>query len=114
MNKKTRKLFSLLLGAVFLAGVLADKDYPQIFELLMPLAQEFVCLTPVNDRALPAAELAEYLREHGAKAVACNTVEEGILAARAAAGEDGVIAAFGSLYLAGVVRKEYFRLFGET
>ena len=100
--------------AVFLAGVLADKDYPQIFELLMPLAQEFVCLTPVNDRALPAEELAEYLREHGAKAIACDTVESGILAAKAAAGEDGIVTAFGSLYLAGVVRKEYFRLFGEN
>ena len=100
--------------AVFLAGVLADKDYPQIMELLMPLAQEFVCLTPVNDRALPAEELAEYLREHGAKATACDTIEAGILAARTAAGADGVVVGFGSLYLAGVVRKEYFRLFGEA
>lgn len=109
-------LHQLLPGrkAVFLAGVLADKDYPQIFELLMPLAQEFVCLTPVNDRALPAEELAEYLREHGAKATACDTIEAGILAARTAAGADGVVVGFGSLYLAGVVRKEYFRLFGEA
>ena len=80
----------------------------------MPLAQEFVCLTPVNDRALPAGDLAEYLRSCGAKAIACDTVESGILAARTAAGEDGIVAAFGSLYLAGVVRKEYFRLFGEA
>lgn len=98
---------------VFLAGVLADKDYPQIFELLMPLAQEFVCLTPVNDRALPAEDLAEHLQNHGAKAIACNTVEDGILAARAAAGEDGIVVAFGSLYLAGVVRKAFFRMFGN-
>jgi folylpolyglutamate synthase/dihydropteroate synthase len=64
----------------------------------------------VNDRALPAEELAEYLRSHGAKARACATVEEGILAAKAAAGEDGIIVSFGSLYLAGVVRKEFFRM----
>ena len=99
---------------VFLTGVLADKDYPQIFELLMPLAQEFVCLSPVNDRALPAGELADYLRSHGAKAVACDTIEAGIRAAVTAAGEDGIVVGFGSLYLAGVVRKEYFRLFGEV
>ena len=92
---------------VFLTGVLADKDYPRIMELLMPLAQEFVCLTPANERALPAGELAEHLRLRGAKAAACDAVEEGILAARAAAGEDGVVVAFGSLYLAGVVRKAF-------
>lgn len=95
---------------VFLTGVLADKDYPRIMELLMPLAQEFVCLTPANERALPAGELAEHLRLRGAKAAACDAVEEGILAARAAAGEDGVVVAFGSLYLAGVVRKAFFQM----
>lgn len=95
---------------VFLAGVLEDKDYPEIMELLMPVAQEFVCLTPVNERALPAEKLAEYLRGQGAKAVACEAVEEGILAARKAAGEDGIVVAFGSLYLAGVVRKEFLRM----
>lgn len=99
---------------VFLTGVLADKDYPQIMELLMPLAQEFVCLTPVNDRALPAKALAEYLRSCGAKAAACDTIEDGILAARGAAGEDGIVVAFGSLYLAGVVRSAFFQMFGTN
>ena len=98
---------------VFLAGVLADKDYPQIMELLMPMAQEFVCLTPANERALPAKDLADYLCKHGAKAVACDTVEDGIRTARAIAGDDGVVVAFGSLYLAGVVRKAFFRMFGN-
>lgn len=112
----SESLHQLLPGrkVVFLTGVLADKDYPQIMELLMPLAQEFICLTPVNDRALPAEKLAEYLRSHGAKAAACKTIEDGILTARAAAGDDGVVVAFGSLYLAGVVRKAFFQLFGEN
>ena len=105
-------LHQLLPGrkVVFLAGVLEDKDYPRIMELLMPVAQEFVCLTPVNERALPAEKLAEHLRQQGENAVACETVEEGLLAARKAAGEDGIVVAFGSLYLAGVVRKEFFRM----
>lgn len=98
---------------IFLAGVLADKDYPQIMELLMPMAQEFVCLTPANERALPAKDLADYLCSLGAKAMACDSVEDGIRAARAAAGDDGVVVAFGSLYLAGVVRKAFFQMFGN-
>lgn len=96
---------------VFLTGVLADKDYPAIMETLMPLAQEFVCLTPLNDRALPAEALAAHLRERGARAAACGDVESGLRAALAAAGPKGAVVCFGSLYLAGAVRKTYLRLF---
>ena len=99
--------------AVFLLGVLADKDYPTIMELVLPLAQEFICLTPFSDRALPAEKLAEFLRSRGAKASACATVEEGILAARKAAGKTGAVVSFGSLYLAGHVRGVYQELFGQ-
>lgn len=93
--------------AVFLTGVLADKDYRQIMELMMPLAQEFVCLSPTNDRALSAGELADYLKRRGAKARACSDIPEGIRLALTAAGEDGIVIAFGSLYLAGAVRTAF-------
>lgn len=89
---------------VFLAGVLADKDYPAVMNTMLPLAQEFICLTPDSERALPAGELAGYLRSLGAQAVACENVRSGVRAALQAAGNDGCIAAFGSLYLAGSVR----------
>ena len=99
--------------AVFLLGVLADKDYPTIMDLVQPLAQEFICLTPFSDRALPAEKLAEFLERRGAKATACDTVEDGIRAALAAAGTDGAVVSFGSLYLAGHVRGVYQELFGQ-
>ncbi len=89
---------------VFLIGVLADKDYPRMMELLLPLAQEFICLTPRSGRALGAGALALHLRKHGAKARACHGIDEGLDAALAAAGEDGAVVAFGSLYLVGAIR----------
>lgn len=92
---------------VALCGVLADKDYGQMMALMMPCAQEFICLTPVSDRALPAQALAEYLTERGAKARACAGIPAGIRAALDAAGEDGAVIAFGSLYLAGAVRTAF-------
>ncbi|MBE6909314.1 MAG: bifunctional folylpolyglutamate synthase/dihydrofolate synthase [Ruminococcaceae bacterium] len=92
---------------VFLLGVLADKDYPRMMETLSPLAQEFVCLTPLSPRALPAEELSAHLREHGAAARACGTIEDGLRAAFAAAGTDGAVVAFGSLYLVGAIRGAY-------
>ena len=98
---------------VFLLGVLEDKDYPTIMEMVLPLAQEFICLTPFSDRAMTADRLAEYLQNKGAKATAYPDVDEGIRAALAAAGENGVVVSFGSLYLAGYVRTAYQKLFSD-
>ena len=93
--------------AVFLLGVLADKDYPRMLAQLTPLAQEFICLTPLSDRALPAEELAAYLTAQGAEAQACADIEKGLHMAFDAAGRDGTVVAFGSLYLVGAVRGVY-------
>ena len=93
--------------AVFLLGVLADKDYPRMMELLLPLAQEFICLTPLSDRALSGEELAAFLREKGAAATACGDSPAGLQAAFDAAGQDGAVVAFGSLYLVGAIRGAY-------
>jgi len=98
---------------VFLLGVLADKDYPQIMGLVQPYAQEFFCLTPFSDRALTAKALAKFLRDKGAKARAVPDVKRGIRAAMRAAGPDGAVVAFGSLYLAGHIRTEYQEMFGK-
>ena len=93
--------------AVFLAGVLADKDYPRILEQIRPFASEFICLTPLSDRALSADALAAYLTEQGLTARAFDRIPAGIAAALDRAGEDGVVVAFGSLYLAGAVRTAF-------
>ena len=90
---------------VFLLGVLADKDYPQIMDIVMPYAKKFVCMTPFSYRALPADKLRDYLKSCGAQAVSCGSdVVRGIRAAQKAAGKRGAVVAFGSLYLAGHVR----------
>ena len=89
---------------VLLIGVLADKDYAGLTELLAPAADEFVCVTPDSPRALSAAALAEHLRRYGKPVTACESIEEGVAAASHAAGEEGVACAVGSLYMAGKVR----------
>ena len=90
---------------VFLAGVLADKDWHLMFERTLPLAKAFITLTPSSDRALPADTLADYLRARGAQAHSAATLQEGIKKALALAGEDGAVCFFGSLYAAGEVRQ---------
>ena len=64
--------------AVFLMGMLADKDYRAVIEIIAPFAAGFVCLTPDSPRALPAEELAAELQNRGFYAKACGTAAEGI------------------------------------
>ena len=96
--------------AIFLLGVLADKDYPTMMDMMIPYAEEFVCLTPDSGRALPARDLAEWFRNKGAKAEAADDFVHGIKLAEKKAGKNGIVVCFGSLYLAGHIRTEYGKL----
>ncbi len=89
---------------IVLTGVLADKDYADMYKPVMPLVQEFVCITPPNPRKLDANLLAQYLSEAGAKATPCETIEDGVRTAMEKAGTDGVVLCFGSLYSIGAIR----------
>jgi len=89
---------------IALTGVLADKDYGDMYKPVMPYIEQFVCVTPPNPRRLPAAELAAHLQKAGATATACETVAEGVRKAMELAGNDGVVLCFGSLYTIGDIR----------
>ncbi len=90
---------------VALTGVLADKDYGEMFRPVMEKVDSFVCITPDNPRRLPAHELAEHLRAAGARAVACDTVKEAVETAKEMAGEKGAVLCFGSLYSIGDIKE---------
>ena len=90
---------------IALTGVLADKDYADMYKPVMSYVQEFVCVTPPNPRKLEAAELASHLMSVGAKATACDSIEEGVRKARKLAGDSGVVLCFGSLYTIGSIKE---------
>ncbi len=88
---------------IALTGVLADKDYGDMYKPVMPLVEQFVCITPDNPRKLEASELAKHLQNAGAKALACESTREGVVKAMELAGKDGVVLCFGSLYSIGAI-----------
>ncbi len=89
---------------VALTGVLADKDYGDMYRPVMPLVEQFVCVTPPNPRRLLAQELAQHLTRAGAKATACEEIADGVKMAVELAGEDGAVLCFGSLYTIGDIK----------
>lgn len=87
-----------------LTGVMADKDYFEIYHKIAPYIDRFVTVTPDNPRALPAQRLAQALEVFGMPAIACDSVEEGVATAIAQTDPQGAILAFGSLYMVGAIR----------
>lgn len=87
-----------------LTGVLADKDYADMYQPVLPYAKEFICVTPPNPRRLEAQQLAAYLQTTGIPATPCSDIAAGVQAAKAAAGKDGVVLCFGSLYMIGDIK----------
>ena len=90
---------------VALTGVMADKDYLDMYKDMVPLVSRFVTVTPDNPRSLDAVSLADYLRQLGKPAQAAGSVEEGVTEALALAGTEGTVLAFGSLYMTGPIRQ---------
>ena len=89
---------------IALTGVLADKDYADMYKPVMPLVDRFLCITPPNPRKLEAQQLAQYLQQAGAQAQAGESILDGVKKAMELAGEDGVVLCFGSLYSIGGIR----------
>lgn len=89
---------------VLLLGVLRDKDYRGMLEIVAPLADEFVCITPPSPRALTAQELAQELERFGKPISVCEDIRRGTEQAMSAAGANGMVCALGSLYSVGEIR----------
>lgn len=62
----------------FIMGVMADKDYEEMIEALLPLAIDFVTVTPESSRALQAKDLAECIERKGVKARYVENMEDAI------------------------------------
>lgn len=87
-----------------LVGVMADKDYREMFSCIAPYISRFVAVTPDNPRAMPAQELAEVLRCFEKPVSFCDDVAQGVALALSQTGKDEAVLAFGSLYMVGTIR----------
>ena len=86
--------------AVVVTGVMADKDYPVIAEMISEIADAVFCVEPSNSRALEALRLAEVYSDLGVSAVASGSVEEGVNSAAKTAAEKSLpVLCVGSLYM---------------
>lgn len=97
----------------FLLGILGDKDYRTMLELLKDSAGQVVCVTPNSQRAMTGEELLQQVKTiMGCPAAAADSIEEGIRMALSL--EKEPIVAVGSLYMAGELREAFPRVLKQT
>lgn len=95
---------------VCLVGVLADKDWRKMMDMLKDVAVDFVVVQPDSPRALRDTELAAYLSDRDHWVAVADTVATGAAGAEFRAKfMHGVVVACGSLYMMAEVRK-YFEV----
>ncbi|MDE6685951.1 MAG: bifunctional folylpolyglutamate synthase/dihydrofolate synthase [Lachnospiraceae bacterium] len=91
---------------LFIMGVLRDKEYDKMLEIMAPLAQYIITITPPeNPRALSAFDLADKAKAYHPCVTAADSLEEAVEMAGLLAGEEYVTIAFGSLSYLGRLRK---------
>ena len=89
----------------FIIGVLKDKEYEKMMEIITPLANRIYTITPPNARGLDGKILAEKIGKWHKDVICCASIEEAITMALDHGKETGnPILAFGSLSYLGEVR----------
>lgn len=90
----------------FIIGVLADKEYSEMMDIIEPLAKQFITITPPSPRALPSKELAAFLERYGRAVISFDNATEALNYC-GRLGPEELICAFGSLYYIGAIRDYY-------
>ena len=86
---------------IFMIGVLADKDYQSMLEILAPLAYTIITLTPDNNRGLSSHILASEARKYCDRVLDGGDLKHAIKLVYKEAKSDDIIIAFGSLSFLG-------------
>ena len=92
---------------VYIMGVLADKDYEKMIQMMFQPGDHVYTVTPQNPRALDGKELEKQLLEQKIAARYCENVQDAVLYALRDAQKDDMILAFGSLSYLRNVREAY-------
>lgn len=89
----------------FVTGILADKEYEVMLDMVLPLCKRVIFTRPANERALPAEALLPFAQKHNVAAHAENDVAQAIDLGLSLLQGDESLCVSGSLFLVGVARQ---------
>lgn len=104
--KENTELYFKNRDVVFITGVLKDKDYSKMAEIIAPLAKRIFTIESDSPRALSAEDYAKAISRYNKNVTACKSIKEAVNSAL----EYDNILVFGSLSFMG----EIYNCFNET
>ncbi len=95
---------------VLLFGASEDKDIYGMFAELMPRVKQVIATQSIHPRAMEANKLVELAHQFGVRAQAVLPLEKALETAVALAGEETIVVAAGSLFIAAAVREVWSKM----
>ena len=92
---------------ILIFSALADKDYRKMIKKIAPLADQIILTKLQTGRAVKVADMHNYLKKIGYKAIITKNVRMSIARALELAREGDMICAAGSLYLIGELKQAF-------
>lgn len=89
----------------FLTGILADKEYEAMLDMVLPLCKRVIFTKPANERALNAEDLLPFAQKYNVESYAENDIARAIDLGMYMLKDDETLCISGSLFLVGVARE---------
>ena len=86
---------------ILVLGILRDKDIREMLNIILPLAETTIAVTPLSERALSAEMLAAEIRSAGRQAHASASIRAGLEKALALYTPEKLVCVTGSIFLVG-------------
>lgn len=96
----TSFLATLNSKVTFILGILDDKNYKEMIDLLLPYGDKFICVKPDSYRALDNKIISDYIGEN-------SICVDNVYSAIELALNEKIVVGCGSLYLSGEIYKNY-------
>lgn len=89
----------------FIIGMMKDKKYEAMIEIMLPLAKEFILISPDLARGFDAEQVAQFVRANGVTAIAKDDVSGVLSYIQNEIPKEDIVIQFGSLYLVGDIKR---------
>ena len=89
---------------VAIMGMLADKDVAHVVEVIAPIFQKIITVTPHSNRALAGDQLAAMIKASGTEVEFADSDQAALEIAEADLKEEDLLCIFGSFYFVGYLR----------
>lgn len=90
---------------ILIVGILGDKQVESMIQVIAPMADKIICVTPHNERAKSASQLMDIVKKYNGSSQAVEDYEKAYKLGLSYCNKEDLLLICGSLYMIGDMRK---------